>query len=35
MVVVVVDDGMDHDCLFVYRDGAVGGHGDPVVYQQS
>ena len=35
MVVVVVDNGMNHDCLFVYRNGAVGGHGDPIVCQQN
>lgn len=31
VVVVLVDDGVDHDCLLVYRNGAVGRHCDPIV----
>ena len=32
VIVILVDDGMDHDRLFVYSDGAVRGHCDPVVW---
>ena len=32
MIVILVNDGMDHDRLFVYSNGAVRGHCDPVVW---
>lgn len=33
MIVVLVDDRVDHDCLFVYCNGAVCGDCDPIVCQ--
>ncbi len=33
VIVVLVDDGVDHDCLLVYGDRTVCGHRNPVVCQ--
>ena len=33
VIVVLVDDRVDHDCLFVDSDGAVCGYRDPIVCQ--